>query len=50
MVLAQEIVRVDDPNTTLTRARVTAVWMGPDRRPLRVPEDVRAGLTTGGPR
>ncbi|HUP51377.1 MAG TPA: thioesterase family protein [Longimicrobiales bacterium] len=50
MVLAQEIVRADDPNTTLTRARVTAVWMGPDRRPLRVPEDVRAGLTTGGPR
>jgi YbgC/YbaW family acyl-CoA thioester hydrolase len=44
MVLAQEIVREDDPLVTVARARVTAVWMGPDRRPMRVPEDVRAGL------
>ena len=50
MVLAQEIVRADDPTVTLTRARVTAVWMGPDRRPMRVPEEVRAGLTAGGAR
>jgi YbgC/YbaW family acyl-CoA thioester hydrolase len=47
MVLAQEIVRADDPSACVTRARVTAVWIGPDRRPMRVPEDVRAGLTGG---
>ena len=45
MTLAQEIVREDDPGLVVTRARVTAVWIGPDRRPMRVPEDVRAGLT-----
>lgn len=45
MVLAQEIVRGDDPTIVVTRSRVTAVWMGPNRRPMRVPPDVRAGLT-----
>ena len=45
MTLAQEIVRADDPEAVVTRARVLAVWIGPDRRPMRVPEDVRAGLT-----
>ena len=44
MTLEQEIVRDDDPDRAVTRARVTAVWIGPDRRPMRVPEDVRAGL------
>jgi YbgC/YbaW family acyl-CoA thioester hydrolase len=47
MVLGQEIVRGDDPAVTVARARVTAVWIGPDRRPMRVPEEVRSGLTTG---
>jgi acyl-CoA thioester hydrolase len=50
MVLVQEIVRADDPSVPITRARVTAVWMGPDHRPMRVPEDVRAGLGGGGER
>ncbi len=47
MILAQEIVRDDGPSglTVLARARVTAVWIGPDRRPMRVPPFVRAGLT-----
>lgn len=45
MVLAQEIVRADDPETIVTRARVTAVWIGPNRKPMRVPQVVRAGLT-----
>jgi acyl-CoA thioester hydrolase len=45
MVLAQEMVRADDPDTVVARARVTAVWIGPDRKPMRVPEDVRDGLT-----
>jgi len=44
LVLAQELVPDDDPNTILARARVTAVWVGPDRRPLRVPEEVRTAL------
>lgn len=47
MILAQEIVRDDGPSglTVVARARVTAVWIGPDRRPMRVPPFVRAGLT-----
>jgi len=45
MVLAQEIVRADDPESVVTRSRVTAVWMDRDRRPIRVPAEVRAGLT-----
>jgi acyl-CoA thioester hydrolase len=50
MVLAQEIVRGDDAEevTVVARARVHAVWIGPDRKPMRVPEFVRAGLTGGG--
>jgi acyl-CoA thioesterase FadM len=47
MVLGQEIVQADDPSQAVARARVTAVWIGPDRRPMRVPEDVRAGLSAG---
>jgi acyl-CoA thioester hydrolase len=46
MVLAQEIVRADDPETMVTRARVTAVWIGPDGRPTRVPDHVRSGLSS----
>jgi acyl-CoA thioester hydrolase len=44
MILAQEIVRGEDRGTVVARARVTAVWMGPNHRPLRVPPEVRAGL------
>ena len=32
MILEQEIVHGDDPSVVTTRARVTAVWVGPDRR------------------
>jgi YbgC/YbaW family acyl-CoA thioester hydrolase len=46
MVLAHEIVRDDVGGpTVVARARVTAVWIGPDRRPMRVPEFVRHGLS-----
>ncbi len=45
MTLAQEIVRGDDPDVIVVRARVVAVWIGPTRRPMRVPADVRAGLS-----
>jgi acyl-CoA thioesterase FadM len=34
----------DEPALEVARARVTAVWVGPDRRPLRVPEEVRHAL------
>jgi YbgC/YbaW family acyl-CoA thioester hydrolase len=46
MVLAQEMVLADDPAKEVARARVTAVWIGPGRRPMRVPDEVREGLTT----
>jgi acyl-CoA thioester hydrolase len=45
MVLAQQIARADEPHVVVVRARVIAVWIGPDRKPMRVPPDVRAGLT-----
>jgi len=45
MILSQEMVRANDPTVTVARARVTAVWIGTDRKPIRVPEVVRAGLT-----
>ncbi len=48
MVLAQEMVRTDDPSIVVARARVTAVWIGPDRKPMRVPDDVQAGLSGSG--
>lgn len=48
MVLAQEIVHARDPSAMVTRARVTAVWVGPDRRPMRVPQEVRDRLSGTG--
>lgn len=46
-VLAQEVVLDEAPFPVLARAKVTAVWVGPDRRPLRVPDEVRAALGDG---
>lgn len=47
MVLGQEMVRADEGagEVAVARARVTAVWIGPDRRTMRVPDFVRAGLS-----
>ena len=45
MVLGQEIVLEDEPETVIVQARVRAVWIGPNGKPTRVPEHVRAGLT-----
>ena len=45
MVLAQEIELDDGSGKIVSRARVTAVWIGPKRSPIRVPDEVRAGLT-----
>jgi YbgC/YbaW family acyl-CoA thioester hydrolase len=44
VILAQEIRRAAAPSETLARARITAVWVGPDRRPMRVPDEVRVAL------
>jgi len=44
MALAQQIVLEGEPTQEVARARVTAVWVGPDRRPLRVPEEIRHAL------
>ena len=45
MKLGQVIVTENDPDTLITRASVTTAWIGPDHRPMRVPEEVRTGLT-----
>jgi YbgC/YbaW family acyl-CoA thioester hydrolase len=45
MVLDQNIVREDDHSDMVARARVTAVWIGLNRKPIRVPDEVRYGLT-----
>lgn len=44
MILGQEIVRRQDPTKRIARAHITAVWVGPDRRPIRVPPEVRQAL------
>ena len=49
MKFAQEIVRADDPGVVVTRSLVTAAWMGSNRRPMRGPEGVRAGLLAMAP-
>jgi acyl-CoA thioester hydrolase len=46
MTLGQEMLREEETGTVVVaRAKVNAVWIGPDRRPMRVPDVVRAGLT-----
>lgn len=44
MLLAQQIALEADPTVEVARARVTTVWVGEDRRPLRVPEEIRRAL------
>lgn len=48
MVLVQSIIREDDTSMEVARGRVTAVWVGTDRRPLRVPSEIREALGGGG--
>ena len=48
MVLVQEIVQEEEPDTRVAEARVTAVWIGPEGKPMRVPEHVREGLSGNG--
>jgi YbgC/YbaW family acyl-CoA thioester hydrolase len=44
MVLDQQIVLQAQAEVVLARARVTAVWVGADRRPTRVPDEVRSAF------
>lgn len=44
MTLVQQITLDADPSVEVARARVTAVWIGPDGRPMRVPPEVRLAL------
>lgn len=44
MRLGQSIARGEDGRDVVARAVITAVWIGPERRPIRVPDDVRRGL------
>ena len=48
MTLRQEVVLDSNPSTLIARANVTAVWIGPDRKPIRVPDEVRERLTGEG--
>jgi acyl-CoA thioesterase FadM len=49
MKFAQEIVRSDDQTVVVTRSLVTAVWVGTNRHPMRVPDMVRSGLLAMAP-
>ena len=42
MTLAQTAVKSD--GTVAARARVVGVWVGQNRRPMRMPDELRAGL------
>ncbi len=44
LVLAQEVLLAERPDVRLAEARVTAVWVGADRRPMRIPEEVRSAF------
>lgn len=41
MTIMQCLVAPDDTEVIYAEARVVVVWIGPDGRPMRVPEDVR---------
>ena len=50
MILAQEIVRPGpDTEDVVIRAKVHAVWIGPNGRPMRVPAEAKAALGPGRP-
>jgi len=42
--LLQEARDPADPDRVFARARVVLVWIGPDRRPMRIPADARSAL------
>ena len=48
MTLRQEVTLDNNPGAIIARANVTAVWIGPERKPIRVPDEVRERLTGEG--
>ncbi|TVP43443.1 MAG: acyl-CoA thioesterase [Gemmatimonadales bacterium] len=46
MIIEQKLYR--DPDTLASEARVTAVWVGEDGRPMRIPEDIRTRFREDG--
>lgn len=44
LTLRQQAHDPERPELVFASARVVAVWIGPDRRPMRVPDDVRRAL------
>ncbi len=47
MTLHQVAHRPGDPEHVFAEAKVVAVWIGPERRPVRIPQDVRSALGAG---
>jgi YbgC/YbaW family acyl-CoA thioester hydrolase len=45
MTLRQVAHREGDPEHVHAEARVVVVWVGPDRRPMRIPQDARKALS-----
>ncbi len=44
MTLEQRALAGGDADTLVAEARVVAVWIGPDGRPMRIPDDVRRAI------
>ncbi len=42
--LEQRIVKAADPGKAVAEGRVVIVWIGEDRRPMRIPPEARAAL------
>lgn len=47
LVIAQHILREEEPEVEVARALVTAVWVDSTRRPIRLPVEVLAALGIG---
>jgi YbgC/YbaW family acyl-CoA thioester hydrolase len=44
LTLVQEVLDSEDSGVVFARARVVLVWVGPNGRPTRIPDDVRVAL------
>ena len=44
MTLEQRIVKATEPGRAVAEGRVVIVWIGENRRPMRVPPEARAAL------
>jgi YbgC/YbaW family acyl-CoA thioester hydrolase len=48
MTLVQDALDPERPDQVFATGRVVVVWVGSDRRPMRIPDDVRAALGLAG--